>query len=129
MSGTVFITGANVGVGLATAKFFLQNGWNVAATSRAKSDNVALSELASANPDALLHLNVDLLDAATIQPAVDAAIARFGRVDALVNNAGYGQFGPVALLDLDHAQRQFDVNVFGTFDGKYFPLACLSQGH
>lgn len=111
MSQTIFITGASSGIGKATAELFAGRGWNVVATMRNPSDG---SELASR--DDVLVIRLDLLDADSIRSAVDAAHERFGSIDVLLNNAGYGAYGPLEATPMDVIRRQFDVNVFGLIE-------------
>ncbi|HWE52544.1 MAG TPA: SDR family oxidoreductase [Bryobacteraceae bacterium] len=107
MAQTLFITGASTGIGKATALHFRKQGWNVAATLR---NPAADTELA----DAGVHtFALDVTDTATIQPALDGALKAFGRIDALVNNAGYGTFGPFEAATDDQIERQYATNVTG----------------
>lgn len=108
---TWFITGASRGLGLETARAVLASGANVAATGR------DIARLADAFPpsDRLLGLALDVTDQASIDAAVSAAVTRFGRVDVLVNNAGYGQLGAFEETSHEAIERQFDTNVFGVF--------------
>ncbi len=108
---TILITGASSGIGEATAKHFQANGWNVVATMRsperagevAKLDNVHVTRLDVTDPD-------------TITEAVIAGIDRFGRIDVLVNNAGYGAYGALEAFSMDRIRRQFDTNVIGLME-------------
>ncbi|KAF7306368.1 3-oxoacyl-(Acyl-carrier-protein) reductase [Mycena indigotica] len=113
---TVFITGCSSGIGLAAAQLFFARGWNVVATMREPQ----ASELPALNTPDLRHrllvLPLDVTDFASIGTAIAAAISAFGRVDVLVNNAGYGQAGLFEALPRESAQKQFDVNVFGVMD-------------
>ena len=111
MTKTVLITGTSSGIGKAAATLFAEQGWNVIATMR---DPAAGTELA-ALPN-LLVTRLDVQDLASIGAAVDAGIARFGRIDALVNNAGYGQFGLFEGVPREKIQQQFAVNIFGVMD-------------
>jgi NADP-dependent 3-hydroxy acid dehydrogenase YdfG len=108
MTKTILITGTSSGLGRATAKLFQANGWNVAATMRAPDGESELNRLART-----LVTRLDVQDPASIQSAMDATLAAFGRIDALVNNAGYGAYGPLEATSADKIRRQFDVNVFG----------------
>ena len=108
MTKTILITGTSSGLGRATAKLFQQKGWNVIATMRAPEKEAELTTL-----DNVLVTRLDVQDIDSIQSAIDAGLARFGRIDALVNNAGYGAYGPLEATSLDKIRRQFDVNVIG----------------
>lgn len=108
MTQTMFITGASSGIGRATAQLFQQRGWNVAATMRHPDQAGDWIKL-----DRTLGLRLDVTDGPSIQAALDAAIARFGAVDVLVNNAGYGTVGPFEASTPEQVERQFDTNVFG----------------
>jgi NAD(P)-dependent dehydrogenase (short-subunit alcohol dehydrogenase family) len=107
---TWFITGASSGFGTAFAHFALQRGDNVVATAR----NVGkLEALAAHAPDRVLAVKMDVTNAADIQPAVDAAVRRFGRIDVLVNNAGYGVVGAVEETSDAALRAVLDTNFFG----------------
>jgi NAD(P)-dependent dehydrogenase (short-subunit alcohol dehydrogenase family) len=108
MNKTILITGASSGIGRATAKYFHSKGWNVVATMRAPDSEAELTRL-----DRVLVTRLDVQDAASIQTAVAAGLARFGRIDALLNNAGYGAYGPLEATPPEKIRRQFDVNVLG----------------
>ncbi len=105
---TIVITGASSGIGKATAQLFLDKGWNVVATMRDPAAEKDLKE------EARLKLVVlDVQNPASPKAAVAEAIKAFGRIDAWLNNAGYGAFGPVEAGSPEQIRRQFDVNVFG----------------
>ena len=108
MVQTVFITGASSGIGKSTAQFFHDKGWNVVATMRNPEQETDLNGL-----DNCFVTRLDVTDPQSIDAAVASAMARYGRIDALVNNAGYGAFGPLEAFSLDRIQRQFDTNVIG----------------
>jgi NAD(P)-dependent dehydrogenase (short-subunit alcohol dehydrogenase family) len=108
---TVLITGASTGFGQATARLFASRGWNVVATMREPAAGSALAALPN-----VLVTRLDVQDLASIDAAIAAGIARFGRIDALVNNAGFGLFGVFEGVSRDKVQQQFDVNVFGVMD-------------
>lgn len=108
MTRTVLITGTSSGLGRATTRHFHAKGWNVIATMRTPESEAEFGQL-----DRMLLARLDVQDADSIRSAVDAGIARFGRIDALVNNAGYGAFGPLEATPAEKIRRQFDVNVLG----------------
>jgi NAD(P)-dependent dehydrogenase (short-subunit alcohol dehydrogenase family) len=108
MQRVVLITGASSGIGRATAERFLAEGWGVAATMRNPTGDDALS----GHPGALVT-RLDVTDEASIAAAFEATLARFGRLDAVVNNAGYGAYGPLEATSMASVRRQFDVNVVG----------------
>jgi NAD(P)-dependent dehydrogenase (short-subunit alcohol dehydrogenase family) len=109
MAKTVLITGASSGIGRATAELMHRRGWQVAATAR---DPSSLGSM-EIDRNALL-LRMDVTDEASIAQAVPTVVDRFGGIDVLVNNAGYGVFGPLEGASPDEVERQFRTNVFGT---------------
>jgi len=113
MHKTILITGASQGIGQAAAQLFASQGWNVVATMR--TPDSAAGQALAALPGVLVT-RLDVEDKASIAAAIEAGIARFGRIDVLVNNAGYGQIGLFEPAPADTVQRQFDVNVFGVMD-------------
>ena len=110
MSATVLITGCSSGIGAATVRRFADQGWNVAATLR--NPSAARFEPGAGRVEAIA---LDVTD----QHSVDAAVARtlehFGQIDVLINNAGYGLFGPFESATPQAISRQFETNVFGVF--------------
>jgi NADP-dependent 3-hydroxy acid dehydrogenase YdfG len=89
---TWFITGASSGFGLALARYAVGRGYNVVATARSVAK---LAALAASAPERVLVHKLDVTVARDAVAAVGAAIARFGRIDVLINNAGYGIIGAV----------------------------------
>ena len=108
MTKTAFITGASSGIGKATAKHFRAKGWNVVATMRNVDDGAGFQ-----GDDGYLVTRLDLLDRESIGAAVEAALAKFGSIDVLVNNAGYGAYGPLEATPMEKLRRQMEVNFFG----------------
>ena len=106
------VTGCSTGFGHALAERILARGWRVVATARG-ADRVA--DLVSLAPDRALAVDLDVTDPAQVSAAVAAATERFGRVDVLVNNAGYGYQSSVEEGDEAEIRAQFDANVFGLF--------------
>lgn len=107
---TWFITGASQGLGLVLAKQLLNEGYNVVATGRNLESLKAAMDTSS---EQLLPLQVDLVNEADVKSGVAAAIAKFKRIDFLVNNAGYGLMGGIEESSNIEVQANFDVNVFG----------------
>lgn len=106
-----FITGCSTGFGRALAERVLARGQRVVATAR---DRARVADLAG-DDETLLALDLDVTDAGQIAAAVDAAMARFGRIDVLVNNAGYGYQAAIEEGVEAEIRAQFDANVFGLF--------------
>ncbi len=111
MKQTILITGTSTGLGRTTAKFFAAKGWNVVATMRRPEAEPELTHL-----DDVLVPRLDVQDLASIAEAITAGITRFGRIDAILNNAGFGLFGLFEGTPREKIQEQFDVNVFGVMD-------------
>lgn len=113
----VFITGCSSGFGFLTAKQLASSGYKVYATMRdiAGRNKQKREELEAAIPDknALKVLECDVLDEASIQAAVIKVIETEGQVDVLVNNAGYGLYGPIELAKDDDIRKEFETNVLG----------------
>jgi NAD(P)-dependent dehydrogenase (short-subunit alcohol dehydrogenase family) len=110
MSKTWFITGASRGFGTEWAVAALERGDAVAATAR---DPKALDDLVQQFGDSVLPLRLDVDDRNAVVAAVKDAHDRFGRLDVVVNNAGYGQFGMVEELSEQEARDQIETNLFG----------------
>jgi NAD(P)-dependent dehydrogenase (short-subunit alcohol dehydrogenase family) len=110
MPKTVLITGCSTGIGRATAELFVAEGWQVAATMR---NPAHAGDLAKHPTVAVFAL--DVTDDASIKAAVEATHKRFAGLDVLVNNAGFGAFGPFETAPANLIDRQLDTNVKGVF--------------
>jgi NAD(P)-dependent dehydrogenase (short-subunit alcohol dehydrogenase family) len=108
------VTGAARGIGLATAKRFLADGWQVALLD-IDGENLKRTYAALAKPDVTLALTCDVADAEGVVRAVDQIRERFGRLDALVNNAGIAIFKPILDVSYEDWQRVLAVNLTGPF--------------
>ena len=108
MNRSILITGASSGIGKASARYFQARGWNVIATMRNPEQETELNRL-----ERVLVTRLDVQDVASIDTALAAGLARFGTVDVLLNNAGYGAYGPLEATPLTKIRRQFEVNVIG----------------
>jgi short-subunit dehydrogenase len=109
MKKTILITGASSGIGLSTVQLFNREGWNVVATAR-KPETVD-ENLRSL--ERTLWLRLDVTDEKSIADTVSRAKAKFGQIDVVVNNAGYGLVGPFEASQSGQVERQFSTNVFG----------------
>ncbi len=110
MNKTILITGCSTGIGRMTAKYFQEKGWNVVATVRSKpEEDKELNAL-----DNVLVTTLDVTKEETIKDAVAQAVDNFGKIDVLLNNAGYGSYGILEATPERAIRMQFDVNVIGT---------------
>ncbi|WP_170482192.1 SDR family oxidoreductase [Ruegeria arenilitoris] len=111
MSQTIMITGASSGIGKETARLFASKGWNVIATMRSpekEQDLVGMNNV--------MVTRLDVTDPVSIQSAVSAGLEAFEKIDVLLNNAGYGAYGPLEAFPMDRIRRQFDTNVIGLLE-------------
>jgi NAD(P)-dependent dehydrogenase (short-subunit alcohol dehydrogenase family) len=126
-SKVALVTGAGRGIGLATARRFLAEGWRVALLDI----DAALAQAAAAGlgaPDRVLALGCDVADAAGVAAAVKGAAARFGRLDALVNNAGTALFKPLLETTPEEWNRVLSVNLTGPFLTTQAATPIMAEG-
>ena len=105
-----FITGCSTGFGRELAKQLLENGSRVAVTAR---DAGKVQDLVEINPENALALALDVTDAAQVTESIAAAEKHFGRIDVLVNNAGFGYFGSIEESDEREVRAMFEANFWG----------------
>jgi len=105
---TILITGTSSGIGKATAKKFSNAGWNIIATMRSPEKEKELK-----NSNAMLVTKLEVTDMHSIQKAIDAGIEKFGKIDAVMNNAGFGTFGAFETATQEQVEQLFNVNVYG----------------
>jgi len=110
MEKVLFITGASRGFGKIWAEAFLKRGDKVAATARNLD---TLADLAKKYGNALLPIQLDVTDRAASFAAINKAKEHFGRIDVVINNAGYGLFGAIEETSEQEARDQMEANVFG----------------
>ena len=108
-----YVTGASKGLGLALVKKLLQQGYQVAATSR---DAGALTKAVENNSADFFPFTVDLTDESSVRKSIEQTIDYFGCIDVVVNNAGYGLAGALEELSDAEARSNFGVNVFGSLN-------------
>ncbi|TWR24363.1 SDR family oxidoreductase [Mucilaginibacter pallidiroseus] len=111
MEKVILITGASSGIGKETAKLFAAKGWQVVATMRSPEKENELNAL-----DNIFITRLDVQDQDSITSAIATGIDKFGHIDVLINNAGYGQFGIFEATKEEKIREQFDVNVFGVMN-------------
>jgi len=111
MTKVAVVTGAARGIGLATAQLLAERGYDIALVD---IDAATLSRAAQSLPRALA-IECDVADPAQVKSAVDKVQARFGRIDALVNNAGIAVFKPLLQTTFEEWSRVLDVNLSGPF--------------
>ncbi|WP_346984753.1 SDR family NAD(P)-dependent oxidoreductase [Chryseobacterium sp. POE27] len=108
-----FVTGASKGLGFELVKKLLSEGFQVAATSRTVE---ALTSGFGEPSENFLPLSMNITDNNDVKSAIDKTVEHFGKIDVIVNNAGYGQLGTLEELSDEEARANFDVNVFGTLN-------------
>lgn len=127
MEKVIFITGASRGFGKLWAEAFLKRGDKVVATVRNLS---SLEELVKRYGDALLPIQLDVTDRQGVFAAVTRAKEHFGRIDVLINNAGYGLFGTIEETTEQQARDQMEANFFGLLWVSQAVLPVMrAQGH
>lgn len=105
---TVLITGTSSGIGLETARLFYKNGWNVIATLRSPGTVKRLNELTD-----VFQTELDVTNQDSIEKAIRMGIEKFGGIDVVINNAGYGLFGSFEETSTEELRGQFETNYFG----------------
>jgi NAD(P)-dependent dehydrogenase (short-subunit alcohol dehydrogenase family) len=108
MAKTVLITGASSGFGRDTALLFKKKGWNVAATMRSPEKAKSWP-----GPASLFTPRLDVTDRASMQAGIDETVAKFGGIDVLINNAGFGLLGPLEGASPEDLRREVDTNLMG----------------
>ncbi|WP_134683634.1 SDR family oxidoreductase [Brevibacillus migulae] len=105
---TILITGASSGIGRAAAMYFSEQGWNVIASMRSPEKETDLN-----HKERVLVTKLDVVEKETIVEAISKGIEHFGKIDVLLNNAGYAAIGALEAANDLQIKKQFDVNVFG----------------
>ena len=110
---TVLITGASAGIGAALSEVFAQEGAKVALTARRLERLEQLSAELNGQGYETLPLYCDVTNQSSVQSCIDQVIKRWGQLDVVIANAGFGVAGPFKRLKAEDYQRQFDTNIFG----------------
>ncbi|MBQ6570150.1 MAG: SDR family NAD(P)-dependent oxidoreductase [Clostridia bacterium] len=121
MSGVAVITGGSSGIGLATARLFSQKGWTVYELSRKGTGEAGIT-----------HITADVCDEEGLRSAFEQIAAKEGKIDVLVNNAGFGISGAIEYTKISQAQKQMDVNFFGALRSTVAALPYIrksDEGH
>ena len=108
MNKVILITGASSGIGKETAKLFQTKNWKVAATMRVPEKAEDLQRIADVE-----CFRLDVTDVDSIRKAIEDVLEKFGRIDAIVNNAGYALVGAFEAAATEQIEKQFQTNVFG----------------
>ena len=109
---TVLITGASAGIGKVTCLYLAEKGYNVIGTSRASSRLDDLYSEADQRGVTVHGLELDINSDAEVQRVMPEVFNQFGEIHALVNNAGYGLWGPLEIVSIDEMKTLFETNVF-----------------
>ena len=111
MNKVILITGASSGIGKETAKLFQAKNWKVAATMRTPEKVEDLQKIADVET-----FRLDVTETDSIKSAIGETLEKFGRIDAVVNNAGYGLVGAFEAATEEQIEKQFQTNVFGVMN-------------
>ena len=121
--GVAVVTGASAGMGKAIVRRLLANGWIVYGGARRVDQMADLAALGAK------VLPLDVTEEVSMTNFVNSVVSAEGRIDALVNNAGYGSYGAVEDVPLSEARRQFDVNTFGLMRMSQLVLPAMRKQH
>ena len=108
MEKVVLITGASTGIGNETAKLFQSKNWKVAATMRSPEKAEDLQKIVDVE-----CIRLDVTDPNSVREGIETALDKFGRIDAVVNNAGFAVVGPFEAASDEQIEQIFQTNVFG----------------
>jgi NAD(P)-dependent dehydrogenase (short-subunit alcohol dehydrogenase family) len=121
---TFFLTGSSRGLGRHIAEAVLADGHNLVATARNPD---SLADLESAYPGQVLRVKLDVADYAAAQTAVAAGLDQFGRLDVIINNAGYANLAAIEDMTIEDFRAQVDTNLFGVVNVTKAALPCLRR--
>lgn len=117
------VTGASAGIGKAIVRRLLADGWRVYGAAR------RVEKMADIEAEGAKTLALDVTSEGSMRAAVEGLLSADGRIDALVNNAGYGSYGALEEVDIAEGRRQFEVNVFGLMRLTQLVLPTMRKQH
>lgn len=117
------VTGASAGIGKAIVRRLLADGWRVYGAAR------RVEKMADIEAEGAKTLALDVTSEGSMRAAVEGLLSADGRIDAMVNNAGYGSYGALEEVDIAEARRQFEVNVFGLMRLTQLVLPTMRKQH
>ena len=119
------VTGSSSGIGYATSLMLARNGFYTYASARNINKSASLQSTADAERLPLKLIQLDVTDDSSVKGAVEKIVSEKGRIDVLVNNAGYGMFGAFEDLLMDEIKAQFQTNFFGVIREQHVLLLIL----
>jgi NAD(P)-dependent dehydrogenase (short-subunit alcohol dehydrogenase family) len=122
------VTGSSSGIGYATSLMLARNGFYTYASARNTNKSASIQSIADAEKLPLKLIQVDVTDDNSVKAAVEKIVSEQGRIDVLVNNAGYGLFGAFEDLSLDEIKAQFETNFFGVIRTTQHVLPIMRNG-
>ena len=122
------ITGSSSGIGYATSLMLARNGFYTYASARNINKSASLQSTADAERLPLKLIQLDVTDDSSVKGAVEKIVSEKGRIDVLVNNAGYGLFGAFEDLSVDEIKAQFETNFFGVIRVTQHVLPIMRNG-
>jgi NAD(P)-dependent dehydrogenase (short-subunit alcohol dehydrogenase family) len=122
------VTGSSSGIGYATSLLLAKKGFYTYASVRGINESVSLQSIADAERLPLKLIQLDVTDDSSIKAAVEKIVSEKGRIDVLVNNAGYALFGAFEDLSMDEIKAQFETNFFGVIRVTQHVLPIMRNG-
>ena len=109
------VTGCSSGIGYSTSLMFARNGFHTYASMRNMRKSTIIQQIANREASPLEVIQLDVNNSLSVKNAIEDIISEEGRIDVLVNNAGYGLIGPIEDISIEELKAQFETNLFGVF--------------